>query len=407
MREKGPRDTGVMSGHQVSGPGSAGRQPPGSQVLQLHVLAAPCAPAQRSEARPLASAEELLRRAAPRHAAVERQHAWGLVIAGYLYLGGLGAGAFALAILLEWSGIGLAPQHIALGAGRTWDWSPALLLWGPLVAALGAALLVLHLGRNWLLFWTAGNKPRTSWMARGYGILLLFIVLGGGLLLIAVGIPQWQAEQIVVRRLLQSLGLVAALGTAVYTGILLQSMRYIPAWTVSLLRHRSLPLVPFLFTVSALSTGASALAVSALLYGRLAADGGTSAALLLWSVEIVELVVLPCEAALLAIYVRNLLHGKPEAGRSARLLLRGAWRYPFWLGIVGCALAVPFVLGLLNIWIRSPLLIGGAAASVLAGGLVLRMGILAAGIRETPPLCRLSEWRQRGSPAASQQECSL
>ena len=61
---------------------------------------------------------------------------------------------------------------------------------------------------------------------------------------------------------LQAAGLVAAVSTALYTGIFLQSVRYISLWHT--------PLLPLLFLVSALSTGSMLTIVSVIGYSGVA-----------------------------------------------------------------------------------------------------------------------------------------
>lgn len=339
-----------------------------------------------------ATAGELLSRLAMAAPLGEPQRAWGLEIAGYLYLGGLGAGAFALGVILQWFGLRPDPQYVSPIGAWVWDWSQALLLWGPLITALGASLLIFHLGKNWFLFWTAGNNPRTSWMARGFGILLGFVLLGFVILLLAVFVPTWTSHHEVVWRALQALGVAVALGTAVYTGILLQSMSYIPAWSAPLLLSHKLPLLPFLFTASALSTGAMGIIAGVGIF-RFVAGEAAATDQVSQTLELLELGLLAVEASLLVLYVRNLRHGKPEGMLSARMLLSGSWRYGFWGGVVGAALALPFLLDVANLGFDSSILALAGAASVLIGGFVLRLAILGVGIKETPPLLKLSEWR--------------
>ncbi len=329
----------------------------------------------------------------------EPQDSWGSEIAGYLYLGGLGAGSFALAVVLGWLGWGLAPA-VGGPADRVWDWSAALVLWGPLVTAFGAALLILHLGRNWFLFLTAGRNPRTSWLARGFGVLSAFILVATAVLAVAVFVPQWAHGHLVLWRLLETVGALTALGTALYTGVLLQSMSYIPAWGVTLAPFARLPLLPFLFLASALSTGAMGLVVGAEVYHLLAQETA-SASELVHALEVVEPILIAWEAVLLALYVRNLQTGKPEGRLSAQMWLSGSWRYGFWVGIVGLALLVPFVLDLVNLVANSGPVTALAAASVLLGGFVLRLGVLSIGIKETPPLYKLSKWRRQDVLSAS------
>ena len=76
------------------------------------------------------------------------------LIAGYLYLAGLGAGAFVAATAAGWLGLGLADEYV-VAFGWSTDVSGLFILWGPFAAALGASLLVFHLGKNWWRFWSA------------------------------------------------------------------------------------------------------------------------------------------------------------------------------------------------------------------------------------------------------------
>lgn len=316
--------------------------------------------------------------------ATEPQDSWGWQIAGYLYLGGLGAGAFAAAVLLDWSGFHLTASSQAALNGWAWDWPQLLLYWGPLVTAAGASLLIFHLGKNWRLFLTASRNPRTSWLARGFLILSAFIVLGVAVLAVAVLLSGWAGRSPVPWRFLQALALVFALGTAVYTGILLKSMKYIPAWNVALL--------PFLFLASALSTGSMGVLVAATAYRWAVADTASTAAFI-HAIAVSEPPIVACEAALLVLYVRHLARGKPEGVLSAKMLLTGSWRYRFWIGVVCGALVWPFVLDTVNLGVGSDALGLAAAAMVLIAGFILRMGVLAIGIKERPPLYALSRWR--------------
>ncbi len=211
---------------------------------------------------------ELLARVVVSPRAGEPQRAWELLIAGYLYLGGLGAGAFVAATGAGWLGLELGPSYAAPIDGWAWDWSQLFILWGPFATALGAALLVFHLGRNRWRCWSAGFNPRTSWMARGFSILLAFIVLGAVVAGVSVLLPDWPGRAPSLWRALQAVTVVTALGTAVYTGILLQSMKYVPAWRSAVL--------PWLFLASALSTGSMAVVLGALMYGAAAGDAGSA-----------------------------------------------------------------------------------------------------------------------------------
>ena len=306
----------------------------------------------------------------------EPQTAWELLIAGYLYLGGLGAGAFVAVTVAAWLGLALAPAPVTYLPGAGWDWAQLFVLWGPFATALGAALLVFHLGRNRWRFWSAGLNPRTSWMARGFSILLAFIVLGAAVALVSVVFPEWPDRAPAAWRTLEAVTVAAALGTAAYTGVLLRSMKFIPAWRSALL--------PYLFLASALSTGAMGVVLGAVAYG-VVVDDAASARELVRGLESAEPFVLAAEAAVLTAYVLRLRRGGPAAVLSAKLLLTGRRRAGFWGGIVGLALALPFVLVLVNTALESGVVAVAAALSVLTGGFLLRCGVLAVGRHGASP----------------------
>jgi formate-dependent nitrite reductase membrane component NrfD len=337
--------------------------------------------------------------------ATEPQGSWGWEIAGYLYLGGLGAGAFIVAVLLDWIGLPLPVALTAVG-GRDWNWAAILFYWGPVMTALGASLLIFHLGRNWFLFFTACVNPRSSWLARGFLILATFIIVGGIAAVIAVFFPAWPGTVPAVWRAIQAIGLAFACGTAIYTGILLRSMKYIPAW--------NLVLLPALFFVSALSTGAMGIALGTLLFRLISGDAALAQSMIR-RIETAEPAILLAEGVLLVLYLRHLAKGKPEARLSAAMLLSGPWRRAFWVGVVGGALVLPLLLSGLSAILDivevsffrlfgaefevASTLILVAAVAVLCGGFLLRLSVLGVGIKERPPLYGMSMWRaEHGLP---------
>ncbi len=167
------------------------------------------------------------------------QKEWGWQVAVYLFLAGIGAGSLAFGILMDW--LGYAPHPLR-----------PMLLWGPILVAIGALFLVLKLGIKRRFLNTILN-PKTSWLSRGFYILSMCIVVGALILgitllpFLGVSISDWSSLILV----LEIIGFILALATAVYTGILIQSVKYVPFWNTYFL--------PALFTVSALSTGAMAI----------------------------------------------------------------------------------------------------------------------------------------------------
>ena len=125
------------------------------------------------------------------------------------------------------------------------------------------------------------------------------------------------------------------------------------------------------------------------MYGAASPPTTVSARELVRGLRQAELIVLAVEAALLALYVWRLRRGKPAGLLSAKMWLTGGWRVGFWGGIVGLALSLPFVLVLVNLGLDSEHVAVVAALSVLTGGFLLRCGVLAIGVIETPPLVQV------------------
>lgn len=326
--------------------------------------------------------------------AAESQKAWEWSIAGYLYLGGLGAGSFTVALVAGWLGFALAPARFTLIGDSAWEWPKALILWGPFATALGASLLIFHLGRNRLSFYNAHKNPRTSWLARGFIILGGFIVSGCVVAVVSIFFPAWPLRAPIVWRALEGTAVVFAVCTAVYTGLLLRSMKYIPAWNA--------PFIPFLFLASALSTGTMGVILGALMYRFSPVEPATHR--LVRGLERVELLLIVIEATLLALYVRYLKSGRPAGLVSARMWLSGPWRYGFWGGIVAPALALPLAIDVINLGMSSDALAIIASVSVLIGGFALRLGVLEIGVKEEPPLYKLAIWRAQLPPIATGRE---
>ena len=133
---------------------------------------------------------------------------WDSIIAGYLFLAGLGAGAFILGALSSWSGkrSGVKPAKLKLAA----------FIIGPVAVAVGTLLLIVDAkagAANPLrLFFLVSNLQ--SVMSWGVIILCLFLlvsVIDLVLLIVKKSTPA----------ILDGIGLVLAVCVAAYTGILL------------------------------------------------------------------------------------------------------------------------------------------------------------------------------------------
>ena len=219
----------------------------------------------------------------------ELQFVWGWQPALYLFLGGVGAGAFLAAGVLFLTD---REHNRAAIAASLWA--------APVCLGVGLLLLLSELtapARGLLLWQSFSNQ--TSWMAFGAWAALLALVFFA-LTAIVVTRPieaaierKWPGFATKKRRIatvLTVIGMVLALCVAVYTGMLLMAVPAVPLWDT--------PLLPCLFTVSALDTGVALVEIVAASPKRAALSAKTHRLL---ETSVVVLVVL--EVAVLAAFV--------------------------------------------------------------------------------------------------------
>lgn len=245
---------------------------------------------------------------------MEFEPIWGAPIAMYLLLAGLGAGAFVAA-----TAVGrMAPQ-----AKRTVRAGRVIALGA---VAVGLVLLMVDAKGGFLHPWRfallLGNVQ--SVMTWGVVFLAAFVVI---------------AAVVVVRDLLKKsvpFGLEAAgcgfaIAVAMYTGVLLGVVKTFPLWNSAVL--------PFLFLVSAMSTGVCAV----FLFARLVCPSEVEKLAFLERVH----GWLPWVETVLVVALLFFVGLSSEAGAASVVaLLTGQWALVFWLGFVVVGLALPLVLHL-------------------------------------------------------------
>ena len=303
---------------------------------------------------------------------LQPQHEWGWQVALYLYLAGMGAGATMMGLLADW--LGYSPYA-----------SRAILLWGPLMVGVGALFLLLKLGIKRRFMNTVMN-PMTSWLSRGFYILSVCILAGTAILAISlaplVGIDVDGLST--TTSVLNIVVFIFSLATAVYTGILIQAVKYVSFWHTYML--------PVLFTVSALSTGAVATLLVTQIYDLAMFEKGysTQMAGILMNTEQILMVI---ELVVLGLFLYGRYKAQEGQARSSVLLLMfGKYRLVFWLGIVGCGFIFPLILENFNsMFAENAFLLYAAFACVLTSGLLLRMGIIYSGIKDQTPLHKAVE----------------
>jgi polysulfide reductase chain C len=298
------------------------------------------------------------------------QREWRWEIATYLYLAGMGAGSFVVGIFTHWL------EHPSLTIqtwGFSFDIAKFALLGGPVLVVMGTPFLILDLGMKRRFLFACLN-PKSSWVARGFIILSTFILLGFAVLVISFFYPAVFTERPVSWLALEILSLVFALATALYTGVLLKSVKYVPLWKT--------PLLPILFLVSALSTGTMVLLLSALGYGYFVPPGEWFHKMMNLWVCLGQILIL-IECFVLALYFIVYRKGHRETNRMVQFVFREmAW-------LIGAGICLSLYAYLL----RQPTLLLVAGLFLFIGGFSLRLQFLAKGVKEQPPMVRWIEMR--------------
>jgi len=308
------------------------------------------------------------------------EHHWGWLIAIYLFLGGMGAGSFLMAAFMELSGERYKQKYCPVamvGAGVS----------GPLIL-IGTLLLVFDLGAGLYEPWRIVNMfvNFDSVMTWGIWILTLFLpacFLYGAVEIMHVypGVLAWLRKRLRflpetlpyrrIKRVLCSVGAVLAVGTALYTGVLLSVVRAVPLWNS--------PVLPILFLVSAVSTGmglsfdlAATLAIPEI-HRRFR------------YMPLAHMISIGLEAALLALLLVLALNQGGEAAESARLILVGRSSIIFWVVVVGFGLLFPLLVHAYALARQSHGYISGilSGVGIVVAGLFVRYLIVAAAIPVT------------------------
>lgn len=307
---------------------------------------------------------------------------WGWPIIIYLFLAGVGAGAYTVSasVLLRGAGA-FGPKHFQLARYGA--------LLAPIPIIIGTAFLIFELGTvmyatevsmyfRWLnLFKTFEPSSPMSWGS--------WILAGGIIASVAYAYtflkneaaPDDQMSSL--RRALAWIGVPLGISVGVYTGVLLGAMPSRPLWNT--------PILPYIFLVSSLSTGAAAIFVVKCIHscGVEVEEDDPSEYIL----SVSDFLLLGMEALgiILLILFGYLMYGDRAA--AIHVLVAGdGLSTLFWLGAIVVGLIIPLAI---EARYTVPKLLHGsvfamprrlefiAAVSILLGGLVLRYVIVVAG----------------------------
>jgi formate-dependent nitrite reductase membrane component NrfD len=288
---------------------------------------------------------------------------WGWKIALYLFLGGVGGGAYATAAVAEY----LARRYENKGYEAIARAGGYL---GLSVLIVGSVVLLLDLGDpiRGILVPISYINP-SSWMAVGAWLLLFLIILGLGY------VYAWRkGTPGDTRYRLALVNGLLGIGVAAYTGFLLKGAPFVPLWHTNLL--------PLLFTVSAMSTGLAGACLLALVPSFAQRtpelEEGTSLFSRLDGVLIVA------ELLVIAVFVKMVAGTSATGLQSVSLITRGQYAPAFWGGVIALGLVLPLLLAWLS-HLRESLksrILPLEFTFVLFGGAVLRYVILYGAIKQ-------------------------
>ncbi len=304
------------------------------------------------------------------------QLTWSWQPALYLFLGGMGAGAFIMAAVLFLID---RTKHRLVVCASMWTAFASL--------AVGLMLLLSELISpvRGIMMWSAFSNF-SSWMTYGawgafcalavwfVSALLAVRPVGNGL---AKKWKWFKAHGAVLRTVLAWIGIALGAFVAVYTGMLLMTAGGVPLWDS--------PLLPALFTVSAFDTGVALVEAIAVILSK--RDPLAHRAQMLMERIVVVLVV--AEVAVLAALLWQMASGDAAtawgaaAAASAELLTSGGLSTVFWWMVVACGLVLPLAMAILGLALgkresRPAMAVGAIGA--LIGGCELRFLMLAAGV---------------------------
>jgi formate-dependent nitrite reductase membrane component NrfD len=288
---------------------------------------------------------------------------YSLYIIWYIFLAGMGSGAYVVAAVFGFAGRLSARPHIK-EYGRLAEYC---LIVGPVLVAIAAVFLLFDLGSPEKAYLVLVNF-HFSILTIGVWVIILFCALTMALALSRlhplISLPR------TLEAVLQTTAFVLAFGLMSYTGVFLATMPSMPF-------HNDALLV-CLFVLSSLSTGAAAIALFAFVNQHRKA--------MLYSLHLmprIDVVLLSLELACLAAYLLAAFLKGADQRYSLELLLFGDLAPLFWVGTVGAGLLVPLgVAGLCRHTLREGT-IAINSLLVVTGGFILRYCIIAAGMHLT------------------------
>lgn len=285
---------------------------------------------------------------------------WGAIIAWYLFLAGLGGGAFVTSAFLGWR----HPEAVSMRKiGH---------LVAPIVVIIGLCLLMFDAKAGLM------NPLRFALLLTNFGSVMTWgVVFLGGFTVISLVVVVLDFVKKRVPVWLDIAGVVFGVAVAMYTGALLGVCKTFPLWNTALL--------PILFLVSAMSTGMAAVLLAGVFkcpeeFNRVGVFKKFH-----FCFPCIEMLLV---AALLFITATNSTAGLA----SVQALVCGKYAVVFWVLFVAVGLVIPTVLETKMLFFspkefeesrKAHMISAGSDIGVLIGGFVLRLLVLLAALPVT------------------------
>ncbi|HSW57462.1 MAG TPA: NrfD/PsrC family molybdoenzyme membrane anchor subunit [Dehalococcoidales bacterium] len=272
-----------------------------------------------------------------------RQTEWiekrGLILWLAFYTGGLGGGLFIVSLFFN----------------SLWG----MLIGWIIVAVIKGGLHFAFLGRP-SRFWRLIMHPQTSWLSRGLMFVAGFAGFGFLLMLASYFLP----EQTALILALKIVSGVFALCVATYTGFVLNKVKGVPFWDLSLL--------PVLFVACAILGG----------FGMMTAIGVYDPSVNLQASEAGTRIMLIINVLLISLYLFIASRREGVGKKSVLMQIRGSISPQFWVGVVLLGIVIPAIIAIYTlIWheAAAAVLIFGTVCEV-TGGAMLRYCVLKSGM---------------------------
>jgi formate-dependent nitrite reductase membrane component NrfD len=227
-----------------------------------------------------------------------------------------------------------------------------------LAGCMGVSYMI-HLSHP-MRFWRMFMKPKTSWIARGFIFIMLFI----GFTTLQLILSQWVPDATGAITALKVIAAIFAFAQSIYTGFAVSYVSAIKVWNSAI--------VPVLFVTCGLTGGL------AILLAIMMGQDSTQIAML----ENIIRVVLIALAVIIGVYLWNTTYSSTSAKDAVKRLIGGSLAPLFWIGVFLFGIVIPVVISLSTLGMDKPAsaVLITAVISEIIGGLALRFAILKAGV---------------------------